>query len=301
MSQPPLSQRIRRLEREYGTPLFDRTGGQVRLTPAGQALVEAAREIVARVDAASLLVRRAAAGRAGVLRVGIPPDTAGGLLAALATTFAAAEPDVRLDLHAATTAEQLELLDRGAVEIGVLHHPVETGGLALGPVARVAQGVVLSRRSPLARRTEVALAELAGHGLVLFPRQAAPGLYDETLVTCQRHGFRPRHVRPVANAEFMLGLVAGGRDVAFDQGALAQREPRVVWRPLVDSPVVWEMSAAWKSGSETPVVVRFAELVARLLAESGGPTSVPAAPGTPMPWNVLFRPELSEPQPVQSG
>jgi DNA-binding transcriptional LysR family regulator len=293
MSQPPLSQRIRRLEQEYGAQLLDRSGGRVRLTSAGEVLVGEAREIVARVDAAHSLVRRAAAGNAGVLRVGVPPDTGGSVLAALSTAFAASVPQVHLDLHAATTTDQIHLLERGALDVGVLQHPVDTGDLTLGPRAAIVQGVVLSRRSPLAGRTEVALADLVGHGLVLFPREAAPGLYDETLHTCQQHGFRPAGVRHAANSEFLLGMVAAGGEVAFDQGAVAQKEPRVVWRPLAGAPVVWHMSAAWPSGTAHRAAPRFAEVAAQILTRSSCPPGAPAAPQTPRPWNVVFPQRLS--------
>jgi DNA-binding transcriptional LysR family regulator len=293
ISQPPLSQRIRRLEQEYGTQLFDRSGGRVRLTPAGEVLVDAARDIVARVDVARSLVRRAATGRTGVLRAGIPPDTPGSVLAALSTAFASSEPDIRLELRAATTTDQLHLIERGVVDVGLLQHPVDTGDLRLGSAVSMVQGVVLSRRSPLAERTEVALADLAGYGLVLFPREAAPGLYDETLHTCHRHGFRPTGLRHAANAEFLLGLVAAGDEVAFDHGAIAQKEPRVVWRPLAGSPLVWRMSAAWRDGPLVRAAARFGEIAAQVIEAGRAPLGPPAPSGTPKPWNVVFPERLS--------
>ncbi|GIH15504.1 LysR family transcriptional regulator [Rugosimonospora africana] len=295
ITQPPLSQRIRRLEQEYGTQLFDRSGGRVRLTPAGDVLVNAARDIVTRVDATRSLVRQAASGQTGVLRAGIPPDTPGGVLAALSTAFAAAEPDIDLELRAATTTDQLDLLDRGALDVGLLQHPVDTGDLRLGPEVSIVQGVVLSRRSPLAERTEVALADLTGYGLVLFPREAAPGLYDETLHTCHRHGFRLTRLQHAANAEFLLGLVAGGDAVAFDHGAIAQKEPRVVWRPLTGIPLVWRMSTAWRDGPMAGAANRFGEIVAHVLDGGRGRLGPPAPAGTPKPWNVVFPERLSIP------
>ena len=288
MSQPPLSQRIRRLEQEFGAQLFDRSGGRVRLTPAGAVLRDEAREITARVDEAFLRVRGAAAGRAGVLRAGVPPDTPGSVLAALSNAFAASVPDVHLDLHACSTTAQLAQLDRGALDVGVLQHPVDPGDLTLGPVAEVVQGVVLSRGSPLAERTELALADLAGHGLVLFPREDAPGLFDETLRVCRQHGFRPARVRAATNAEFLLGLVAAGGEVAFDPGVVARKEPRVVWRPLAGAPLVWSVSAAWPPATAHRSAPRFAELVAAQFTALGLDPRLPTAPGTPRPWTVVY-------------
>ena len=293
MSQPPLSQRIRRLEREYGAQLFDRSGGRVRLTPAGEILVGEARHIIARVDTARSLVQRAATGRVGALRAGIPPDTPGSVLAALSTAFSDSEPGIHLELQAATTTDQIGLLGRGALDVGLLQHPVQATNLTFGPIAAIVQGVVLSRRSPLAARTEVTLPDLAGHGLVLMPREDAPGLYDETLRTCHQHGFRPTSIRHAANVEFLLGLVAAGREVAFDQGVVAQKEPRVQWRPLAGTPVVWHVSAAWPDGAASPAVRRFADLTAQLLGEAARrPLGATVPPRTPRPWNVLFPQQL---------
>jgi beta-lactamase class A len=75
MAQPPLSQRIQRLERELGVRLFDRTPRQVRLTPAGHDLLVRARQVLAAVDGL--------AARAGDLSrgEGPPPDPVGDVFA----------------------------------------------------------------------------------------------------------------------------------------------------------------------------------------------------------------------------
>ena len=62
IAQPPLSQQIRRLEAELGTPLLYRTTRSVQLSPAGHVLLARAREILAAVDAAAEDARRAARG-----------------------------------------------------------------------------------------------------------------------------------------------------------------------------------------------------------------------------------------------
>ena len=69
IAQPSLSEQIRRLEGELRTPLFERSHRRVELTEAGRLFLPEAREILAHVDRAALLARRASAG-AGPLRVG---------------------------------------------------------------------------------------------------------------------------------------------------------------------------------------------------------------------------------------
>src|SRR5690349_2246899 len=92
MAQPPLSQRIRRLEEELGVRLFDRSSRHVRLTGAGRLLLDEAREIVARVDRLRDLAGR---GESAVLRVGIPPDLGSSVIAALIAGFRERMPEVR--------------------------------------------------------------------------------------------------------------------------------------------------------------------------------------------------------------
>src|SRR5262245_43907459 len=69
ITQPALSQQVRRLEEQLGLTLFHRTSRRVRLTNAGRALVVGARRVLADLEQAERLCRDAAAGEAGQLTV----------------------------------------------------------------------------------------------------------------------------------------------------------------------------------------------------------------------------------------
>ncbi|WP_134716415.1 LysR family transcriptional regulator [Saccharomonospora xinjiangensis] len=289
IAQPPLSRRIARLEAELGARLFDRDSRRVELTEAGHVLLAEARDVLARWDRMITLVGKAHRGETDTVRAGVPPEVPGRVLAAILRAFADVCPGVRLDLQELTTAEQLPLLADRQLDTGLLHHPVDTVDLRLGPVVETPLGVVLPRTDPLAARTELALPDLAGHGLVLFPRAAAPGRYDETLRTCWEHGFRPTTVHHARNPEFVLGLVLAGSGVAFDSGGVARKEPRVVWRPLRPEPLTWRMSFAWPATSPHPLAPRLAEVATEVLRSDGVSTVVP--PGSvqpPRPWEVVY-------------
>ncbi|MET7933814.1 LysR substrate-binding domain-containing protein [Streptomyces sp. NPDC005322] len=88
----------------------------------------------------------------------------------------------------------------------------------------------------------MAPTDLAGHDLSLFPRATAPGWYDRILEICREDGYAPPTIPPARNPEFLLGLVASGRGVAFDDGRVAGKEPRAARRPLVNRPLVLQMS-----------------------------------------------------------
>ena len=99
MGQPTLSESIRRLERELGTPLFARTTRQVALTSAGQELLARTKVILDEVAAATAAVRRVADGDTGTVRIGITPPVAPVLAPHLLAGAGQALPGVVLDLR----------------------------------------------------------------------------------------------------------------------------------------------------------------------------------------------------------
>lgn len=295
MAQPPLSQAVRRLEKDLGAELFDRSHRQVRLTAAGMVLLDEARDLLAREERLRTLARRAGDGDLGTLRAGVPPDTTVAMLSTLLSACAEHTPGLSVDLQEITTEEQLRLLASGGLDVGLVHQPVDATELRIGTEVCVELGVVLPRTSPLVRLPEVALAELTGHDLVLFPRAQAPGWYDRILGICRAEGFVPGHLRHASNPEFLLALVHAGHGIAFDQGPVARKEPRVVWRPLAGRPLTQRTTGAWPAGrSAHPAAPHFAELAAGVLARDRTTAALrrndgPRPPdGPPRPWSVVY-------------
>ena len=110
MAQPPLSQRIQRLERELGVRLFDRSSRRVELTAPGRLLLDEARDILTRVDRVYSVAERARLGEVGTVRAGLPSDLGGPIVAALIAAFRDRRPDLRLDLRETGTAEQVRAI-----------------------------------------------------------------------------------------------------------------------------------------------------------------------------------------------
>ncbi|MEV4749494.1 LysR substrate-binding domain-containing protein [Streptosporangium sp. NPDC049248] len=319
IAQPPLSQSIQRLERELGAELFDRSRRQIELTAAGRLLVGEARRFLAGEERLRTMMRQAGEGELGTLRVGVPPEIPAVTLQALLRRVTEDTPGLHLELHELTVPEQLRRLASAQLDAGLVHHPVDTPGLLYGPVVRIPLGVVLPRTSPLAspseparsepqpepqpeprrrpgaRPWEIELADLAGHDLVVFPRETSPAWYDHLLDVCRTKGFSPVRLRHARNPEFLLGLVLAGHGVAFEQEAMARREPRVIWRPLAGDPLQRGVCVAWPERSAHPAAARFAVLTAEILAQHGTTGTPPPALGgapspEPRPWSVVYAP-----------
>jgi DNA-binding transcriptional LysR family regulator len=310
IAQPPLSQSIQRLERDLGVELFDRSKRQIRLTTAGQVLLAEADSLLAGQERLRNLMRQVRDGTLGTLHAGVPPETPAVTLRSLLSRLAERAPGLEVDLHELTSAEQLRMLAEARLDVGLVHHPV-TGDddLRYGRVVSVPLGVVLPRDSPLVRSAEIDLADLAGLDLIVPPPASAPGWHDHILTVCWERRYVPERVRHAGNPEFLFGLVLGGRSVAFEQEALARREPRLAWRPISGQPLVKRTSAAWPTRSAHPAAPMFAEAAATVLAESvaplagGGPAAMLGPDPAPRPWLMLYGSEhaprdyLAEPAP----
>ncbi|WP_329250119.1 LysR family transcriptional regulator [Actinoallomurus sp. NBC_01490] len=279
IAQPPLSQRIQRLEKELGVRLFDRSSRKVELTAPGRLLLEEAREILVRVDRVYSVAERARLGKVGAVRAGLPSDLGGPIVAALIAAFRERRPDLRLELRETGTAEQISALAEGALDAGIVRHPCDTRDLEIGPMLGQPVGVLLPAHSPLAASAEVHLADLSGQDLAVFPRDEAPGTHDELLATCRRHGYAPPAVHQARHPQFALGLVLAGTAVALvprteDTGG-------ATWRPLLGEPLIWRTSCVWRQSrdpDQAGAIADFTTVATAVLRREAAMTPLDAAP-----------------------
>lgn len=240
MTQPPLSQGLRRLEEHLGARLFDRSARGVDLTPAGRALLEPARTLVA--SAAAL--RHAAGGLVvgdRTLRLGVAGAVRPTTVAALAAA-ARASSGTGVETVLGSTAELAERVAAGRCDLAVIRHPGVLTEVAAGPVTRLPSRLLVpaGRVSGAGWRWS-ALRDLS---LALPPRAHHPAAHDQLLDDIGRRGLSPRVVA-VEDERSALAAVAAGRTFAVvadpDLGgpgveSLAPADPvpvrvRPVWHP----------------------------------------------------------------------
>jgi len=258
LAQPSLSQRIQRLEREFGVRLFDRGRGGAALTPAGQLVLAQSEAVLDAADRLHSVVGRLRDGEAGTLRAAVPAYLGGATVAALLTLFRERSPGGELDLRELTTAEQTAELAAGTLDAGIVRHPCLTSGLSFGPMLHQPLGVLLRDGDALAAEAEVDLRALSGRELAMPPRTNSPALHDETLTACARHGFTPTAIRTVEGLDFTRALIMAEADLIALIPA-PPPEPGTAWRPLTSQPVTWRTSTAWRTGHDGPAVRIFTE------------------------------------------
>jgi DNA-binding transcriptional LysR family regulator len=276
-----LSQRIRALEERAGGRLLQRTSRRVELTPLGRRLLPEAQALLAHADRVSGLLDAVGEEELYELRVGLPPElpaaVAAGVLAACRSAHPAAEVDL-VQGHPQLLEQELRA---GRLALALLREPVGPG-LRAGPVLRRPLGALLLADSPLAAGDTVELFELAGHELVLCPREQAPEHYDALLADLRALGFAPVAVRPADGLAVAGALVLAGGAVALTDRRPADSDA-LTWRALAGSPL-W-LRAALTRGPGARGGALDVDL-ARLIADADG-------------WELAGSPaeRVSEPRP----
>jgi DNA-binding transcriptional LysR family regulator len=260
MSQPPLSQQIRRLEEEVGATLLLRNQRRVELTAAGAAFLERAREILVAVEDAARQARRVQRGEVGRLAVGFVGSAMYSFVPELLRAFRDQSPDIALRLLELGTTEQLRQLEDGRLDAGFLRAPRARPGVTIETVLEEPVVVALPDVHPLAGRPLLRLGDLEGEPLVLLTPARSPGLRDALAGAIERLGGEERIVQEVAEIQTVVGLVAAGVGISLvPESVRALVRHGVTYRPLAgDAPAV-RLAMAWRTSDDSPVLAAFLE------------------------------------------
>lgn len=154
ITQPSLSQYIKKIETETGAALFDRSGGEVRLTGAGRVYVETSRRILALEEQMADEISRLNGNEAGTLTIGTSPFRSAGMMPEAVRRFKELHPEVCVTVEEMTTAELLEKAEHGRFDLCVTMLPVDEHIFSVEPLAREELLLAVpSKRGPLSSET----------------------------------------------------------------------------------------------------------------------------------------------------
>src|SRR3982074_2225518 len=151
LAQSAVSAAIAALEARHGAKLFDRVGRGVELTDAGALFLVEARAILARVEAAGLVLSELGNLKRGTLSVQASQTIASYWLPRHLVAFRLAYPQIRIRLAIGTTAQVAAAVESGAAELGFVEGAVDNEHFANTPVARDQLVVVVGPEHPWVR------------------------------------------------------------------------------------------------------------------------------------------------------
>ncbi|MCK8780031.1 LysR family transcriptional regulator [Rhizobium sp. NTR19] len=250
MSQPPLSQAIKHLEEMVGVRLFNRSRHFVALTPAGEAFLEEARNLLATGQKAIDTARRINEGKAGRVRIGFVGSVSYALLPRLLRDLRNRHPAIEVDLRELRSQQQIDELAAGRIDIGIVRLPLSNAGdLSFRTIETERFIAVLPRHHRLARARSVRLRELAGETFMTFPADKIPGLHAKFLMACDEAGFSPKITLEAWQMAGMVSLVAAGMGIALLPAQVrSTSHTDVVYKTIADKTEHLELriALAWR-------------------------------------------------------
>lgn len=247
VTQPSLSQQIKRLEEELGTPLFDRLSRGVVPTQMGDKLLHHARRVLAEVAEAGRTVREAHGKIAGPLTVGAIPTIAPFLLPKVLPGFVARHPDVELELIEDVTDRLVDLLISGKIDVAILSDLPDHQVLHLQKVASEPLRLMVSDGHRLTRQKSkgVSWDELAKERLLVLHEMHC--LSGQVTHFCTGKGLHPRIVMRGGQLSTLAATVASGLGVSIVPKMMSDADVRgdCVYLDFDRDPPSRQINLAW--------------------------------------------------------
>ncbi len=244
LSQPAVSHQVRAVEEQYAIELFERKSDPLRLTAAGQLLVELAYDITRRMREGERDLARISQGQAGLLRIAVECHSCFDWLMPSMDSFRQHWPQVELDLVSGFHADPVGLLGENRADLVIVSHARKRADVAFHPLFSYEVLALLSHHHPLIRKPYLTARDFRPETLITYP------IPDERLDLI-RDVLKPAKINPVRRTTELtvaiLQLVASGRGVAALPGWTVQPyldRNYVAWKPVGKSGLYSRLYAA---------------------------------------------------------
>jgi|SRR5579872_4858657 len=282
LTQSALSHQLRDIESRLGATLFRRVGKRLVLTPAGERLLESARDVLDRLQQTEQDIRRMTRERAGLLRITTECYTCYHWLPLLLLRYRKAFPRVEVRIDVEATHQPIQRLLAGKLELGIVSSDVTDTRLVSRTVFDDELVLIASKRHRFAQQAHVKLSDMRDETLFVYPPKEESGALQRVLLPA---GAVPARIEEVQLTEAIFELVKAGLGVTIlarwavqplvDAGAL-------IARPLTARGLHREWKAVMpKDLADVDYVKGFVELLERF-----GPTTRAGRPARIQPVSL---------------
>ena len=265
MSQPTLSQQIKRLEDLIGVRLFIRSTRRVELTPAGAVFLEHARGILSKIDEAIINTKLEAGGLnpgGEELIVGAISPATSRLLPMVLSRFRGRFPATRLIIKEVDSIELLRGLERGDFHVGLMRPPANSNLVRFRQVSSERFVAAIPKNSALAKKTSLRLSDFIGHDVfalkrfelssfeAVFEQLSAAGLLAET------------EISPSDTTTALAMVIAGEGSTFLPEWVSTVTDGSFVTRYVEDLTTEISMAVGWNPDCPVPGILPFVEYAA---------------------------------------
>jgi DNA-binding transcriptional LysR family regulator len=245
-SQSAVSAQIRQLEQEYGDKLLDRSGKDVRLTPAGRVLFGYAERLLSLRDESLLAVADQGATPRGTLVIGANEATCLYVLPEVFAEYCRLYPGVQISIYRNFSYKIIEKLENGSIDVGIVTLPVKSPSLKTQPIFRDQLMLMVDPENPLAKHKVASVSDIAKHPL-LVPKTGYTRQLMDKLFRPYNSSLRVRMELP--SIGMIKSFVAAGLGVSLISSSFAREEVlagTVKLIPLEDVEIWRELGLAYR-------------------------------------------------------
>ncbi|MFF3767076.1 LysR family transcriptional regulator [Streptomyces sp. NPDC001922] len=270
VAQPGVSAQIRRLEREFGHELLDRSGRTVQLTDVGTAVLPYARAALAAVEGARLAVDDLAGLTRGQVTFGTVASSSSLALPELLARFHERYPSVDMALSEGNSDQLAEAIRAGRIDVAVIGLAGEPpGDLDIQVIADELLVGAVGHDHGLAEHQEVSVEEIRDHTLICLP--PGTGLRTAVEAAWAAAGARPRIAFEASDPGVLAQLAARGLGLAILPQPFIRSHARRLHTVTIASPHLrGRLALAWRStGPISPAARAFIAYARESLADLG--------------------------------
>ncbi|MFJ8671937.1 MULTISPECIES: LysR family transcriptional regulator [unclassified Streptomyces] len=258
MATSPLSRRVRDLEQELGTALFERDSHRVGLTPGGAALLPIAKDVLSSFDGIPWQLKQAVGEERRTVYMGIAPGIHPSVRERLKALEENCAEEYVIKRWPGGSSELLAAVRRGRLALAVVHLPVHAPGVRVRQVFEEPLGAALPA-AQFGSRESVALSELLDLTYVTVAPGAMPTYFEQISVRLAASGINRRMTIDSADYGSVREIVANGSAFSITmmdaESPMRQMDigdcvilPFSDFRPMLATGLIWLDDRAEASG-----------------------------------------------------
>lgn len=258
LSQPSLSQQIKRLEEELGVEVIDRSVRPWQLTVAGKIVLEKSSAILRHVAELKSLISQLEHQASGRIRVATVPSALTGRFPKLIREFKRSYPSSAVSVEPVNTAAARQLLVESEVDFAVVLEEFDAVGVTSVPLYEHRMVLALPIDHHLVKEPTITLPMLENEVLCITPQTAQSSDHQRIIEAYEQHGVSPHELLFVGDYTRQVGLVAAGICLAIVPEDLSDNSRKdVVFAPLKGVDLNTVTHLAWKPALQSPEVKDF--------------------------------------------
>ncbi|MBU0506158.1 MAG: LysR substrate-binding domain-containing protein [bacterium] len=206
ITQPTLSQQIKKLEEELGTPLFERSPHSVRLTNQGQTFLNYAIKALDSLSEGRQKIKESTHSLTGKISIAFIPTIGPYILPPLLKKLKKKAPELTLELFEETTSVLVDHLKTGKFDIGILALPIDDTSLVTKELGEEEFFVCVSKEHHLASKDKISINHMLNQDVLML--QEGHCFRDQALEFCSTHHANPNILFEGSSLVSVMNLAA---------------------------------------------------------------------------------------------